>query len=83
MKLLTLDLFYLIAGAFLLLAAGRIARDRTHPKRWGSAVFWGLLALTFLAGKALPPTLIGYFLLTLVVLPVWYSLFAGRLRWVD
>ena len=68
MKLLTLDLFYLIAGAFLLLAAGRIARDRTHPKRWGSAVFWGLLALTFLAGKALPPTLIGYFLLTLVVL---------------
>ncbi len=66
MKLLTLDLFYLIAGTFLLLAAGRIALDRAHPKRWGSAVFWGLLALTFLAGKALPPTLIGYFLLALV-----------------
>ena len=66
MKLLSLDVFQFIAGAFLLLAAGRIAVDRTHPKRWGSAVFWGLLAVTFLAGKALPPVVVGYCLLVLV-----------------
>ena len=68
MKLLNLEMFYILAGVFLLLVAGRIALDRTHPKRWGSAVFWGLLAVTFLAGKALPPMVAGYFLLTLVVL---------------
>ncbi len=68
MKLLNLEMFYIIAGAFLLLAAGRIAFDRAHPKRWGSAIFWGLLAVTFLAGKALPPMVVGYFLLVLVVL---------------
>ena len=68
MKLLTPELFYFIAGIFLLLAAGRIALDRAHPKRWGSATFWGLLAVTFLAGKALPPVVIGYALLALVIL---------------
>ncbi len=68
MKLLSLDVFYLVAGLFLLLAAGRIALDGAHPKRWGSAIFWGLLAVTFLAGKALPPVVTGYFLLALVAL---------------
>lgn len=68
MKLLSLDVFYVVAGIFLVLVAGRAALDRAHPTRWGSAIFWGLLALTFLAGKALPPVVIGYSLLVLVAL---------------
>jgi len=66
MRLLSLDVFYFIAGVFLLLVAGRAGLDRTHPKRWGTAVFWGLLAITFFAGKSLPPVVVGYFLLVLV-----------------
>ena len=68
MNLLNLQEFYVVAGLFLLLVAGRVADDRTHPKRWGSAVFWGLLAVTFIAGNELPPVVVGYFLLALVVL---------------
>jgi len=67
-KLLNLEVFYVVAGTFLLLVAIRAALDRTHPTRWGSALFWGLLALVFLVGKELPPVVIGYFLLALVVL---------------
>jgi uncharacterized membrane protein len=67
-KLLSLDVFYVIAGAFLLLVAGRIAFNRTHPKRGGSALFWGLLAATFLAGKSLPPVTVGYMMLAMVAL---------------
>ncbi len=66
MKLLSLEVFYVVAGVFLLLVAGRIALDQNHPKRWGSALFWGLLAVTFLAGKALPPVAVGYMLLVMV-----------------
>lgn len=66
MKLLSLDVFYVIAGVLLLLVAARIALDRTHPKRRGSALFWGLLALTFLAGKSLPPAAVGYMMLLMV-----------------
>jgi uncharacterized membrane protein len=65
-KLLSLDLFYVVAGIFILLVAGRSALDRTQPKRWGTTVFWGLLGLIFLAGKSLPPVVVGYMLLVLV-----------------
>ncbi len=68
MKLIDLREFYVVAGVFLLLVAGRVAGDRTQPKRWGSAIFWGLLAVTFIAGKELPPVVVGYFLLVLVIL---------------
>jgi uncharacterized membrane protein len=68
MKLLNLDLFYFIAGVFLALVSARIAWDEAHPKRFGSAAFWGLLAVVFLAGKALPPVAVGYMLLVMVVL---------------
>ncbi len=44
---------YLLAGlafaAFALLSAG----DASNPKRWGNAAFWGLLALSMLAGDRL------------------------------
>jgi uncharacterized membrane protein len=68
MKLLTLDLFYVIAGVFLLLVAGRIAFDQTHPKRWGSALFWGLLAITFIFGKSLSQVTVGCLVLLMVAI---------------
>lgn len=39
----------LVFAAFALLSAG----DRRNPRRWGNAVFWGLVALSFLAGDRL------------------------------
>ncbi len=68
MKLISLDVFYVVAGLFLLLVAARIALDAQHPKRWGSAVFWGLLAIVFFAGKQLPALVAGYMVLAMVVL---------------
>ena len=68
MKLVSVETFYFLAGVFLMLVAGRTAADRTHPKRWGSALCWGLLAVVFLAGKALPPVVVGYLVLAMVVL---------------
>jgi len=68
MKLVTMEAFYVIGGAVLLLVAARIARDATHPKRWGSAAFWALLAVTFLLGDVLPPVVTGYLVLAMAVL---------------
>ncbi len=66
--LLTVEFFYGVTGAVLALVAGRIALDAGHPKRWGSALFWGLLAVVFIFGKILPPVGTGYLLLTMVLL---------------
>jgi uncharacterized membrane protein len=50
---ITLQWLYVLAGAmfagFAILSAG----DRSNGKRWGNAAFWGLMALSLLAGDRL------------------------------
>ncbi|HVF34672.1 MAG TPA: DUF979 family protein, partial [Candidatus Saccharimonadia bacterium] len=50
---------YWAIGALLAAAAWRAARDPAHPRRYASAAFWGLLALLFVAGDALPSAAVG------------------------
>ncbi|MBC7520363.1 MAG: DUF979 domain-containing protein [Sandarakinorhabdus sp.] len=63
-----LSFLYAIAG--LLFAGWSIAVlcDADHPKRWGSSAFWGLLALSFLAGDVLGDLGNGLLVLALVAL---------------
>ena len=51
--LLSLDLFFVLMGVLLAALAGRIATDASHPRRWGSALFWSLLAVVCVALLAL------------------------------
>lgn len=44
---------YALAGAVFAAIAIFSAFDRTNRKRWNNAAFWGLFALSFLAGDAL------------------------------
>lgn len=62
---LTLEYFYIAIGLFVAAVAGRIALNPEHPRRWGSATFWLLLASTIGAGKIMPNELIGWMLLTM------------------
>jgi len=66
--LITIEWFYILIGAIFAFMAVRIATDRTHGRRWGSALFWGLLAVTYLFGKVLPPAAVGYLVLVMVAL---------------
>jgi uncharacterized membrane protein len=50
---------YVLAGLVLACVALMTAADRTHPRRFGSALFWGFYALVFLVGDLLPPAWIG------------------------
>ncbi len=67
-RLLNTEMLFALAGAFLLLVAWRIAREVSHPRRWGSSAFWGLLGLTLALGPKLPPTVVGYAVLAMVAL---------------
>ncbi|MFL6628475.1 MAG: DUF979 domain-containing protein [Vitreoscilla sp.] len=57
--LFSLPHLYVLAGLVLAFVAVTTALDRTHPRRFGSALFWGFYALVFLAGDLLPPAWIG------------------------
>jgi uncharacterized membrane protein len=50
---ITLRLVYALAGVLFAAFAVLSAADREHPKRLGTGLFWGLLAVSFLAGDHL------------------------------
>lgn len=51
--MITLDWLYTLGGAMFAVFALLSALDASNPKRFGNAAFWGLLALSFLAGNRL------------------------------
>ena len=57
--IISIEYFYWLAGALLLVTAGMIVSDRTHPKRWTSGLFWALFAMVFLIGDRLSPFVVG------------------------
>ena len=57
--IISIEYFYWLAGVLLLITAGMIVSDRTHPKRWTSGLFWALFALVFLIGHRLSPFVVG------------------------
>ncbi len=65
---------YLLAGLLFAAAAVLSARDRRNPKRVGNAVFWGLLAVSFLFGNMLGDFGNGILVLALAG--------AGGMRWL-
>jgi uncharacterized membrane protein len=75
---LTLENFFVLAGAFVVVLGLRIAAEAGHPKRWGSAVFWLLLGLGVMLGKRLPTELVGYAVLGLTVLAATKQVAAPR-----
>ena len=64
--MITLDFVYALLGALALGAAVVNVMDRTHPKRFGNALFWGLWAASFLLGSHLPDFVNGVIVLAMV-----------------
>ena len=59
---------YLLIGGLLASAAWHAARDSSLARRWPSAIFWGLLAFTFIAGDQVPPAAIGALVIVLALI---------------
>ncbi|MDB6170084.1 MAG: hypothetical protein JWM88_2948 [Verrucomicrobia bacterium] len=66
--LLTVEFFYAVCGVIMAWVAGRILLGGTGPRRWGAAIFWGLLAVVFVGGKSIPPRFVGYSVLAMALL---------------
>jgi uncharacterized membrane protein len=68
MTVLGLEFFLMLGGlGFGAMAVG-VARDRMHPRRAGTTVFWALLAVCFAAGKFLSPALVGLMVVAMAAL---------------
>ena len=58
-KALLLELIYILAGCIALITAWYALKDKNHPSAYGTAAFWGIVGIIFIAGKYMPPALVG------------------------
>lgn len=52
--MITIDFFYVVLGLMLAVIALMTLRDQSNPKRFTTALFWGLYACVYLFGEAMP-----------------------------
>lgn len=76
--ILSLHLLYLLAGAILAVTALMTLADRGHSKRFSSAAFWGLYALVFLFGDAVPPVWVGLGVVAMALIAGFGGVGIGR-----
>ena len=83
--MINVESIYWLIGLLFVGWAFLIARDATHPRRWGSSSFWGLLGLCFFYGTAVeaktaPAWVLGIAVLVLVALASTGLLGDGRAK---
>lgn len=76
--MITLPWLYVLAGLVFAAFALLSARDASNPKRWGNALFWGLIALSYFAGDRLGDLGNGVLVLGLVALAGFGQLGRGN-----
>ena len=76
--MITLEHFYLLVGLLFVAVAVMNLRDRTNPKRFTTALFWGLYALLYLAGERLPPSFVGALMILMALVAGFKGVTAGK-----
>ena len=76
--MITLDFFYVLVGLLFVAVAVMNLRDRTNPRRFTTALFWGLYALLYLAGERLPPALVGALMILMALVAGFKGVAAGK-----
>lgn len=66
--IVTLEFFYLVLGVVLALVALLSLCDKHNPRRYSTALFWGLYALVYLAGESMPPVAAGLLMIVMALI---------------
>jgi uncharacterized membrane protein len=75
---ITLEHIYWLAGLMMAGVAIVNARDATNPRRFNNTAFWGIYALTFLAGTYLPDIVNGFLVIAMVLVASIRGLGQGK-----
>lgn len=61
------EYFYVIVGLLFATVAIMALRDATHPRRFTTALFWGLYAVLYLLGERIPPAAAGVMMIVMAL----------------
>jgi len=75
---ISLDFFYVLVGLLFAATAVMNLRDRSNPRRFSTALFWGLYALVYLAGERLPPLVAGLLMVAMALIAGFKLVQPGR-----
>ncbi|MBP2057115.1 putative membrane protein [Lactobacillus colini] len=78
-----LPVFYGIIGLFMLFAAIESFRDKSNPARYGTAVFWLILAIIFAFGNILPSLIVGILVVLIGILALFKQIKVGNVPKVE
>jgi uncharacterized membrane protein len=73
-----LEHIYWLTGLMMAGVAIVNARDRTNPRRFNNTAFWGIYAVTFLAGSRLPDIVSGFLVIAMVLVASIRGLGQGK-----
>jgi len=80
---LTIEHFYILVGLLLASVAIMSLVDRSNPRRYTTALFWGLYALLYLAGERMPPAAVGALMIAMALLAGFGGVKAGAPKTLD
>jgi len=75
---ITLEHIYWLTGLMMAGVAIVNARDKTNPRRFNNTAFWGIYAVTFLAGSRLPDLVSGFLVIAMVMVASIRGLGQGK-----
>jgi uncharacterized membrane protein len=78
--IISVNYLYYLVGAILALTALMTLADKGHPKRYSSALFWGLYAAVFLIGERLPAEWVGLGVIVMALLAGFGGVGSGKHR---
>ena len=76
--MITLEHIYWLTGLMMAGVAIVNARDKTNPRRLNNTAFWGIYAVTFLAGSRLPDIVSGFLVIVMVLVASIRGLGQGK-----
>ena len=74
-----LEFFFVLVGLQLYYTAYRVIRQKEHPAKMGTALFWIFLGTLFALGKAIPAEISGAFLLGIGILTLFKQVKIGEI----
>ncbi|MHC1748906.1 MAG: DUF979 domain-containing protein [Cellulosilyticaceae bacterium] len=79
MNNILLEIFYVLIGLLMYLAAFNVIKDSEHPTRIGTTIFWTILGTLFVFGSYLPGTIAGILLIGIGILTATKQVRIGKL----
>ena len=78
-----LQIFYIMLGLYMGITMVFTLKDENHKTRIGTALFWGILSVTFIFGDYIPSQIVGAFVIVIAILSATKQINIGTLKQLE